>query len=137
MIVELNSLSDTQKLASDMAKKAVSGQVILLKGNLGAGKSTFAREFIQALCGKDTNVPSPTFTIMQSYAASKFNIWHLDLYRIKDEKELEELGLSEIFANSVVLVEWPDIARNFFPASKIEINFSLISETKRQAEILP
>ncbi len=137
MKIVLNTLEDTQKLAQKMAEQAKCGDVILLEGNLGAGKSTFARYFIKSLCGDETNVPSPTFTIMQSYEAKNFTIWHLDLYRIKNVAELEELGLEDLFSSSVMLIEWPEIALPILPIKQLKIKLNLDENSGvRTAEIM-
>lgn len=132
---EVSSLLAMQKFAARLAQNAKAGDVFLLSGNLGAGKSTFARFFIQALCGEQTVVPSPTFTIMQSYDAKDFTIWHIDLYRLKNENELLELGLDDLFPSSVMLIEWPDIAKTVLPKKRVEIAFK-VDDSGRYAEVI-
>src|SRR5262245_5684729 len=96
-------------LVVDLAVALEPGDVITLSGDLGAGKTTFARALIRYLAGKaDLEVPSPTFTLLQIYELSRFSLVHVDLYRISQASELEELGMNDVPGDSVVLVEWPD-----------------------------
>ena len=90
---------------------------VALHGDLGMGKSEIARAIIQELRGDDTVVPSPTFTIVQSYNG----ISHFDLYRVNDASELIEIGLDYALQNDITLIEWPDIATNILPNNTIHI----------------
>lgn len=106
---------ETAALAVRFSTLLKSGDVVLLKGDLGAGKSTFARALIQGLCGENTEVPSPTFTLVQTYETKAFPIWHFDLYRLKDPAEIYELGIEEAMHHGVSLIEWPErLGPNFF-----------------------
>jgi tRNA threonylcarbamoyl adenosine modification protein YjeE len=107
-----------------MATSLQSGDVILLKGDLGCGKSTFARALIQALCGEHTEVPSPTFTLVQTYETPQFVLWHFDLYRLEHPEELRELGLEEAYGTGVCLIEWPERLGSFLPKTYVEIEFT-------------
>jgi tRNA threonylcarbamoyladenosine biosynthesis protein TsaE len=104
---ECKSEDDTKKLACLLAKISLKGDVFALYGTLGAGKSTFSRYFIQSLMG-DIDVPSPTFTLVQTYYSSEFDIYHYDMYRLKTPDEAYELGIDEAFYNAVNLIEWPE-----------------------------
>lgn len=99
--------NDTLKLAERFAKIACCGDVFALFGTLGAGKSTFSRYFIKALTHAP-DVPSPTFTLVQIYEAPDFDIYHYDMYRLKNPEEAYELDIEEAFYNNVCLVEWPE-----------------------------
>ena len=102
---------DVEALAAQLADRVVAPQVIFLWGSLGVGKSVFARAFLRAYFhNPDLAVPSPTFTLVQTYAApgSPAEVWHADLYRLTTPEECEELGLEEAFAQHICLVEWPD-----------------------------
>ncbi|MCU0830358.1 MAG: tRNA (adenosine(37)-N6)-threonylcarbamoyltransferase complex ATPase subunit type 1 TsaE [Rhizobiaceae bacterium] len=106
----LDGEAATTRLAADMARAARAGDLILLSGDLGAGKSTFARAFLRHLAGDDAlDVPSPTYTLVQSYATVPPAL-HADLYRIAAEGEADELGLDDGLAQGIVLVEWPERA---------------------------
>ncbi|MBS0563614.1 MAG: tRNA (adenosine(37)-N6)-threonylcarbamoyltransferase complex ATPase subunit type 1 TsaE [Proteobacteria bacterium] len=101
----------TAALAARLAPEMRAGDVILLEGPIGAGKTHFARALIQhrlAAAGLAEDVPSPTYTLVQTYEAGGVEIWHADLYRLTDPAEAEELGLADAFADAIVLVEWPD-----------------------------
>jgi tRNA threonylcarbamoyladenosine biosynthesis protein TsaE len=106
--IKSRSEAETCGLARKLAEQLRPGDVVLLRGELGAGKSTFARALIQGLCGEGTEVPSPTFTLVQTYDARHFKIWHFDLYRLEHFDEVYELGIEEAFRNGVCLVEWPE-----------------------------
>ena len=95
-------------LGARLAAHVEPGDIILLDGPIGAGKTHLARALIQSLLKTPEDVPSPTFTLVQTYQSPRFDIWHADLYRLADSSELIELGLDEAIGNAVVLIEWPD-----------------------------
>lgn len=113
----LENLEKTKQWSEDFAKKIRKPQTIALYGTLGIGKSEIARNIIKTLKGNDTVVPSPTFTIVQNYDG----ISHFDLYRIKDESELIEIGLLNSIENDITLIEWPEIAKYLLPKNTIHI----------------
>jgi tRNA threonylcarbamoyladenosine biosynthesis protein TsaE len=108
ILLPLATDADTAALGERLARAARAGDCILLEGPIGAGKSCLARAFIRALCGPAEEVPSPTFTLVQTYEADGIEIWHADLYRLTHPDEVWELGLDEAFAKAICLVEWPD-----------------------------
>jgi tRNA threonylcarbamoyladenosine biosynthesis protein TsaE len=115
---------ETAAFARKMALRLRPQDVVLLKGELGAGKSTFARALIQTLCGENTEVPSPTFTLVQTYETSAFTLWHFDLYRLKHETEAYELGIEEAYESGVSLIEWPERLGSLLPKNCLEIELS-------------
>ena len=119
--VELPDEAATIRLAEDVAAKLAIGDVIALRGDLGAGKTSFARALIRAVAGNsELEVPSPTFTIVQTYD-TRLPIAHFDLYRLGSADELEEIGFDEAVCEGVVLVEWPERAEESLPANRLEI----------------
>ena len=113
----LNNVDETRAWAREFAKTLHAPICVALHGDLGMGKSEIARTVIQTLRGSDTIVPSPTFTIVQSYDG----ISHFDLYRINDRSELVEIGLPYAIANDITLIEWPDIASDMLPKNTIHV----------------
>jgi N-acetylmuramate 1-kinase len=116
----------TLRLVIDIANALEPGDMVTLSGDLGAGKTTFARALIRHLAGNPTiPVPSPTFTLVQSYDLPRFPLLHADLYRLSGPDELTELGLDDLPDGTVILMEWPDRAGDFLPADRIDIAFTL------------
>lgn len=105
---------NTRFLAKMVAKAAKKRDVFALFGTLGAGKSTFSRYFIEHLSGA-TEIPSPTFTLVQTYDAPDFEIYHYDMYRLKSPEEAYELDIEEAFYNGVSLIEWPEKIGSLLP----------------------
>jgi N-acetylmuramate 1-kinase len=129
----------TAQLMADLALLIGPGDVIALSGDLGAGKTAAARAMIRYLAGDDTiEVPSPTFTLAQTYDLPPFPLVHADLYRVNDPSELEEIGLSPLPEGVVALIEWPERAPAALPADRIEIALShrpALGSAARAAEI--
>lgn len=123
----------TERLAARIAACLRVGDVIALSGDLGSGKTVFARALIRALCG-DEEVPSPTFTLVQIYAAPAFEIWHFDLYRLERPDDAFELGLEDALADGVTLIEWPERLGHRLPMHRLEIHLAYgTGETERTA----
>ena len=114
--------SQTIELAQKLAKITKIGDVWALNGTLGVGKTVFARAFIQALSNA-TEVPSPTFTLLQTYATPEFDIYHYDLYRLEKPADVFELDVEEAFYSGVSLVEWPEKMGRFLPRDVWVVNF--------------
>ncbi|EHH06657.1 MULTISPECIES: bifunctional tRNA (adenosine(37)-N6)-threonylcarbamoyltransferase complex ATPase subunit type 1 TsaE/phosphotransferase [Agrobacterium] len=113
--IPLEGEKDTIRLGEDLALALKPGDCLALIGDLGTGKSTLARAFIRAVADEpDLEVPSPTFTIIQTYDA-RIPVAHLDLYRLSDVSELDELGIDEMLEDGICLIEWPDIATDILP----------------------
>ncbi len=111
---------DTIEFGEDLALALKPGDCVALSGDLGAGKSTFARALIRAMADDaDLDVPSPTFTLVQSYEDLRIPVAHFDLYRLGDPSELDELGFDEALASGICLVEWPEMAGELLPSDRI------------------
>jgi tRNA threonylcarbamoyladenosine biosynthesis protein TsaE len=139
---ECDSLEDTCRVAEFFAKLATKGSCFVLYGNLGYGKTTFAKYFIKAIDPKICEISSPTFTIVNTYdcnfsvdsandAVSTIRILHIDCYRINKKEEFFELGLEELFMDSISIIEWPEIIQDFLPKDTIKISFLLGEKEKR------
>lgn len=122
---------DTISLAQKIASTVKKGTVIALYGTLGAGKTAFCRGFIQALCGKEQEVPSPTFTLLQTYDSSQFPLYHFDMYRLKNPEEAYELGIEDAFCDGVCLIEWPEKIGSLLPTKSISITFEIQPDQSR------
>src|SRR6476660_7129025 len=137
-IVLANELA-TRRLAIDLTSILKPGALVTLSGDLGAGKTAFARALIRHLAADETlDVPSPTFTLVQTYALPRFAVVHADLYRVSHAGELTELGVDEAAENAVVLLEWPDRAAEVLPADRLDIAFTLapnLGANQRNAEL--
>jgi tRNA threonylcarbamoyladenosine biosynthesis protein TsaE len=130
--IDLPSPAATDRLASALARLARPRDVIALTGDLGAGKTHFARGFIQALAPDVGEVPSPTFTLVQSYAArtdsGPVEIWHFDLYRLKSAEEAYDLAIEEAFAEGVSLIEWPGKLGSLLPSRRLDVVLEILPD---------
>src|SRR6185295_7670265 len=121
----------TLRLAIDIANSLQRGDTVTLSGDLGAGKTTLARALIRYLAGDETiEVPSPTFTLMQSYDLPQFTLVHVDLYRLSGSGDLAELGLDDLPEGAVVLIEWPDRAAGILPPDRLDVALTLAPKLK-------
>ena len=131
----LPTLHATRTFAAAVAAQARPGDAILLEGPLGAGKSEFARAFLRAACADPTlEVPSPTFTLVQTYPSRLGPIHHFDLWRLDGPAALEELGWDEL-SRDIVLVEWPDRLGALRPPDSLTIKLHQTGPDSRDAEI--
>jgi tRNA threonylcarbamoyladenosine biosynthesis protein TsaE len=123
IVIDLPSEAATAALAARIAALARPGDVIALRGELGAGKTSFARGFIRARGGRE-EVPSPTFTLVQVYELADAAVWHIDGYRLRDPEEAWELGIEDAFSVGISLVEWPERFGSLLPSRRLEIALS-------------
>jgi tRNA threonylcarbamoyl adenosine modification protein YjeE len=130
----LPDLAATKALAELIAPLLVKGDVIALSGDLGTGKTEFARALLVAL-GIEGEVPSPTFTIVQAYDVFSLHVSHFDLYRLKSANELDELGWDDALADGVALIEWPERAAGRLPPNRLTLKFSIDEQGIRRCAI--
>lgn len=114
----------TAALGEHLAGLLGAGDTVLLEGPIGAGKSHLARALIRARLGRMEDVPSPSFTLVQTYDADGVEIWHADLYRLSHPDEVLELGLEDAFATAICLVEWPDRLGSHIPPDALHLRLS-------------
>ncbi|MCI7469116.1 MAG: tRNA (adenosine(37)-N6)-threonylcarbamoyltransferase complex ATPase subunit type 1 TsaE [Lachnospiraceae bacterium] len=121
---ESHSAKETEQFAADLAAKALPGDVYTLTGDLGVGKTVFAKGFAKGL-GITEPVTSPTFTIVQEYLSGRLPLYHFDVYRIGDPDEMEETGFYDyIDRGGVVLIEWAELIEDVLPENRTEITIS-------------
>jgi|SRR5215471_1270424 len=111
------SEDETIDAALDLASTLGAGDIVLLYGDLGAGKTAFTRGLAMGLGGDPDDVSSPTFTIMQEYRGGRLPLFHVDLYRLSDPREIEDLGFEEVAAEGVLAVEWADRLSRSIPGA--------------------
>lgn len=121
LTVALADLDATARLAAALAPLLRASDVVALEGDLGAGKTAFARALIRELTGGEEEVPSPTFTLLQTYEAPDFDIWHFDLYRLEKPEDAFELGIEDAMAEGVTLIEWPDRLGRYLPRGRLVV----------------
>jgi len=135
MEILCKSTQETKDLAGRVAEKSRPGDVIALYGDLGSGKTTFVRFFVEAL-GLHARVQSPTFIISRKYSGD-ININHIDLYRIQDSMEVRDLGIDEMFTEkkSITLIEWPELLEDILPENCVKIRFEYVDENTRRINV--
>lgn len=121
----LPDLAATTRLARRLGPHLRAGDVVALRGPLGAGKTAFARALIQGLQESPEEVPSPTFSLVQQYEIGALCLWHFDLYRLAAPAEAYELGIEEAFAEGISLIEWPENLGALLPPERLDIILGL------------
>lgn len=134
IMVHLPDEAATAALGARLAPLLRAGDTVLLEGPLGAGKSHLARALIRARIGRIEDVPSPTFTLVQTYDAGETEIWHADLYRLGHPDDVFELGLEEAFGTAICLIEWPERLGQHMPKDALRLR--LLSEGEGRRAVL-
>jgi tRNA threonylcarbamoyladenosine biosynthesis protein TsaE len=127
----------TTAFGAAIAPVLIGGDCILLTGDIGAGKTAFARAVIQTRLGRQEDVPSPTFTIVQTYETESVDIWHCDLYRLTSTDEAFELGLDDAFETAICLIEWPDRLGNTAPKNAVHMMFETCDDGRQVTVTMP
>ena len=112
------------------------GDVMALHGTLGTGKTTLARALVRALMGEDEEVPSPTFTLVQTYESPAGQLWHFDLYRLERPDDCWELGLEDALADGIAIIEWPDRMGNLLPRHRLDLTLETCPNTSGRTATL-
>ena len=129
---DLLSEEATSALGAALGDALKTGDVLLLSGPLGAGKTTLARAIIAQRCGV-AEAPSPTFSLVETYPGDGVTIWHFDFYRLKQDDDAWELGIEEAFSDGASIIEWPERASSVIPSSAMTISLSI--ENGRRAAL--
>ena len=138
LIIDLADEAATAALGARLAACARPRDVLLLHGDLGMGKTALARGFVTAAAPGTDEVPSPTFTLVQTYPSPRGTIWHFDLYRLKDPDEIWELGFEDALVDGILLIEWPDRLGSLAPRDRLDLTLSLgATPDARQAKLVP
>ncbi|MGB0908025.1 MAG: tRNA (adenosine(37)-N6)-threonylcarbamoyltransferase complex ATPase subunit type 1 TsaE [Maricaulaceae bacterium] len=124
---DLGDESATLALGARLAAHLAAGDVVALRGDLGAGKTTLARGLIRALIG-ETDVPSPTYTLIQTYDTPRAELWHGDMYRLERPEDAYELGLLDAFEDCICLIEWPDKLGDLWPEDALDTHLTFDGE---------
>lgn len=120
-----------RRLAEALCAAGIDAAVVHLCGDLGAGKTTFARGFLEGL-GHTGRVPSPTYTLVEPYEFKRFTVYHIDLYRLADPREVDDLGLLELIGpGAVLLIEWPEHAGNRLPGPDLRLTLGIEGNGRR------
>ena len=128
-----NKLEDTFECAGKISQTLEAGDIVLLKGDLGAGKTAFVKGIIKAYGGDYSNVTSPTFTLVNEYQVKDKTIYHFDLYRIESVEELYNIGIEEYFySEAICFVEWPERAPEIFDRHCKKVTITKLSDTSRK-----
>lgn len=132
---DLQTEAGTAALGREIAGHLAAGDTVTLSGPLGAGKSVLARAIVRTFLPRE-EVPSPTFTLVQTYETQNFAIAHVDLYRVKAASELRELGLDEALERGVLVVEWPDRMGLQLPDDRLDIMFEAVDGETRLMKLV-
>lgn len=128
----ISSEQEMSSIASNLACSLKTGDVVALHGTLGVGKTTFVRALLRCLLKEPIDVPSPTFTLLQTYDTPKFTLYHFDFYRLKSPDEAYEIGIEDAFRDGVSLIEWPDKIGSLLPPHHKDIFFEMLPDGTRE-----
>ena len=127
--------SETAQIAYHFAQTLKVGDVVALYGTLGVGKTAFCRGIIQSLTSNETDVPSPTFTLLQTYDTPLYPVYHFDMYRLKTPEEAYEIGIEDAFYDGVSLIEWPEKLGYLLPQHHKKVTIEILPDNTREITI--
>jgi tRNA threonylcarbamoyladenosine biosynthesis protein TsaE len=130
------TLDEVKKVSNEIAAMLIKRNILLLYGDLGAGKTTLTKSIVESLGGDPKNVTSPTFNLVHIYDTKKFKIWHFDLYRIKSEKELFNIGIEDAMTDGVLIIEWGEIAENLFSKNYLKAHIEFTDDEYKRRLLL-
>ncbi len=131
----INNKTESIALSKTIATYIKAKTIIAFLGDLGSGKTFFCRHIIKEICGKKTQVSSPTYNLLNTYYRENFIIYHFDLYRLNHYTEIYELGFEQALNNQVILIEWPEIILHLLPNNTTFFNIQKASNNKRKITI--
>lgn len=137
LTIHAPTMAQMQTIAMCIAHWVKAPMCVTLSGDLGAGKTTFARYFLQALNPELTSIPSPTFTLVQTYETTKGEVWHCDLYRLESPEDIFELGIEDAFATAICLLEWPCRLAAHLPVPRLDIDIKETANGGRRVTVTP
>lgn len=135
MIFHSLTLEKMEALAAQVALRLYPGVSLCFYGDLGAGKTTFARNVLKTLDSSLEEIPSPTFTLVQQYSTPVGQVWHCDFYRLKNADEVFELGMEEAFHSEICLIEWPEKIHPYLPQNRVEIHIKICPNMTREISL--
>lgn len=133
--IRIEHEEDMRVLAVRLAQILKPGDMLALRGDLGAGKTVFARALVNAVAPAEEEVPSPTFTLVQVYDAQSPAIWHFDLYRLEKQQDVLELGWDDARRGAVAVVEWPDRLGSLLPKDRLDIGIDFVADSESAREV--
>ena len=126
LALNLSDIAETKRFANSLSQFIAPSRIFCLSGPLGVGKSELARAMITATCGPQSDVPSPTFTLVQPYLShAGFEVWHMDMYRLETAEQALALGIEDAFYDCCCLIEWPDKLQGLLPPDQIRIDMAM------------
>ena len=130
------NLSDIDIVADQIAKELIKIKILLLKGDLGVGKTTLTKHIVKNLGSSYNEVTSPTFNLVHRYNTKKQQIWHFDLYRIKSSDELLNLGIEDALQHGIAIIEWGEIAKKYLASQYLQVHIIFTANIKTRKMIL-
>jgi tRNA threonylcarbamoyladenosine biosynthesis protein TsaE len=131
--IDTHSVAETLALGERIAGELIPGDILLLSGDLGAGKTHFVKGVARGFGVDESHVNSPTFTLIHEYKSGRLPVYHIDAYRLKSEQEAVEIGVEDVlFGDGICLVEWPERIKGLLPPGCIHVNIETLGTESRR-----